>query len=128
MLGLSAWKNGDLSRSQSAFEVALRIDPKHVKSYVNLSRVLIEQKRLDDAIEQLTRASEADPESTEVPRLMARVYSAQQKTDEAIDAYRRAIALNDLDAWSMNNLGLLYSNRGLSRTRCRIWREPSKSR
>jgi tetratricopeptide (TPR) repeat protein len=79
---------------------------------VNLSRVLIEQKRLDDAIEQLTRASEADPESTEVPRLMARVYSAQQKTDEAIDAYRRAIALNDLDAWSMNNLGLLYFEQG----------------
>lgn len=112
MLGLSAWKNGDLARSESAFEVALRIDPKHVKSYVNLSRVLIEQKRLDDAIEQLTRASEADPESTEVPRLMARVYSAQQKTDEAIAAYRRAIALNDLDAWSMNNLGLLYFEQG----------------
>ena len=112
MLGLSAWKNGDPAGASSAFEVALRIDPKHVKSYVNLSRVLIEQKRLDDAIEQLTRASEADPESTEMPRLMARVYSAQQKTDEAIDAYRRAIAINDLDAWSMNNLGLLFLEQG----------------
>ena len=53
MLGLSAWKSGDLAKSESAFEVALRIDPKHVKSYVNLSRVLIEQKRLDEAIEQV---------------------------------------------------------------------------
>ena len=36
MLGLSAWKSGDLVKSESAFETALRVDPKHVKSYVNL--------------------------------------------------------------------------------------------
>jgi tetratricopeptide (TPR) repeat protein len=44
MLGLAAWKSGDLGKAESAFEQALRIDPDHVKSYVNLSRVLIDQK------------------------------------------------------------------------------------
>ena len=41
-------------------------------------------------------------------RLLGRTYHAQGKTDEAMDAYRRAIELNELDAWSMNNLGLLF--------------------
>ena len=45
---------------------------------------------------------------------MARAYSAQHKTDEAIAAYRRAIALNDQDAWSMNNLGLLFLEQGFA--------------
>ena len=45
---------------------------------------------------------------------MARAYTAQQKTDEAIDAYRRAIALNENDAWSMNNLGLLFLEQGFT--------------
>ena len=107
MLGLSAWKSGDLTKSEQAFEKALSVDPQHVKSLVNLSRVLIEQKRPDEAIERLSRAAEIDPESTEVYRLLGRTYYTQGKTDEAVSAYRRAIELNELDAWSMNNLGLM---------------------
>jgi tetratricopeptide (TPR) repeat protein len=112
MLGLSAWKSGDLARSESAFETALRINPKHMKSLVNLSRVLIEQKRYDDAIAKLTVAGEIDSESATVPRLMARAHGAKGETDRAIDAYRRAIAIDGSDAWSMNNLGLLYLEQG----------------
>jgi tetratricopeptide (TPR) repeat protein len=108
MLGLSAWKSGDLTKSEGAFEKALSVDPQHVKSLVNLSRVLLEQKRPDAAIERLSRAAEIDPESTEVYRLLGRTYHTQGKTEEAVSAYRRAIELNELDAWSMNNLGLLF--------------------
>jgi tetratricopeptide (TPR) repeat protein len=112
MLGLSAWKSGDLTKSESAFQTSLRIDPKHMKSYVNFSRVLIEQKRYDDALAELTKAGEIDPESATVQRLMARAYNAKGDFDQAIDAYRMAIALDGTDAWSMNNLGLLYLDRG----------------
>ncbi|HEY5616452.1 MAG TPA: tetratricopeptide repeat protein [Vicinamibacterales bacterium] len=107
MLGLSAWKSGDLAKSEEAFETALSIDPYHVKSLVNLSRVFIDQKRTDDALDRLTRAADID-ESAEVYRLLGRTYHARGETDEAVDAYRRAIALNERDAWSMNNLGLLF--------------------
>jgi len=108
MLGLSAWKSGDLAKSEQAFEKALSVDPQHVKSLVNLSRVFIEQKRHDEAVERLSRAAEIDPESTEVYRLLGRTYHTQGKTDDAVSAYRRAIELNELDAWSMNNLGLMF--------------------
>jgi tetratricopeptide (TPR) repeat protein len=107
MLGLSAWKSGDLPKSEQAFEKALSIDPHHVKSLVNLSRVFIDQKRHDEAVDRLTRASEIEPESAEVHRLLGRTYHTQRKTDEAVAAYRQAIDLDERDAWSMNNLGLL---------------------
>jgi tetratricopeptide (TPR) repeat protein len=107
MLGLSAWKAGDAAKAEGAFEEALRIDPNHLKSLVNLSRVLIDQRRFDEALVQLTHAGEVDPNSVDVQRLLGRVYAAEHKTDEAVDAYRRAIALDARDAWSMNNLGLL---------------------
>ena len=108
MLGLSAWKAGDLIKAEGAFEEALKIDPNHVKSLVNLSRVLIDHRRFDDALVRLTHAGEVDPSSIDVQRLLGRVYAAQHKTDEAVNAYRRAIALDARDAWSMNNLGLLF--------------------
>jgi superkiller protein 3 len=107
MLGLSAWKAGDLPKAEGAFEEALRIDPNHLKSLINLSRVLIDQRRYDDALVQLTHANEVDSASVDVQRLLGRVYAAGHKTDEAVNAYRRAIELDARDAWSMNNLGLL---------------------
>ena len=108
MLGLSAWKSGDFEKSEKAFDQALSLDPNHVKSLVNSSRLFIDQKRHDDAIARLTRAAEIDPESLEVTRLLARTYVAQGRTEDAIAAYQRVIDLNEHDAWAQNNLGLLF--------------------
>jgi tetratricopeptide (TPR) repeat protein len=107
MLGMSAWKAGDLAIAEQAFDAALAIDPNHVKSLMNLARVRIEQKRSDEAIALLTRASGIQPGTGEVHRLLGRAYRAQGKADEAVDAYRHAIDLDGQDAWSMNNLGLI---------------------
>jgi tetratricopeptide (TPR) repeat protein len=107
MLALSAWKHGDLEKSEQAFEKALSIDPGHIKSLVNLSRVRSMLNRHDEAIARLVRAAEIDPESLEVQRLLGRTYHAQGKTAEAEEAYRRALALNDRDAWTLNYLGLV---------------------
>jgi tetratricopeptide (TPR) repeat protein len=107
MLGLSAWKGGDFPKAEKAFDHALSIDPNHVKTLVNSSRLFIDQRRHDDAIARLTRAGEIDPESAEVQRLLAQTYRVQGKTVEAVDAYQRALDLNDSDAWTMNNLATL---------------------
>jgi tetratricopeptide (TPR) repeat protein len=111
MLGLSAWKSGDFDKSEKAFDQALSLDPNHVKSLVNSSRLFIDQKRHDEAIARLTRAAEIDPESLEVTRLLARTYVAQGRTEDAIETYQRVIELNDHDAWAQNNLGLLFLER-----------------
>jgi len=108
MLGLSAWKGSDLPKAEKAFEAALAIDPDHLKSLVNLSRVLIEQKRYDDALNKLMLAGDIEPNSNEVQRLLGRAYYGQGKTVDAVDAYRRAIELDEKDVWSMNNLALLF--------------------
>jgi tetratricopeptide (TPR) repeat protein len=106
MLGLSAWKSGDFPKAEKAFDNALSIDPKHVKSLVNSSRLFIDQMRDDEAIERLTRAAELDPDSLEVHRLLAETYSSLGNTDAAIVAYRRVLDLKD-DPWAMNKLALL---------------------
>jgi Flp pilus assembly protein TadD len=112
MLGLSAQKSGDLEKAEKAFEEALSIDPNHLKSLTNLSRILIDQERYDDALNKLALAGEIDSESAEVKRLFGRTYHGQGKIEESMDAYRQAIALDDKDAWSMNNLGFLLIEHG----------------
>ena len=114
MLGLSSWKGGDLARAESSFEEALKIDPNHVKSLVNSSRVLLDQKRTDEAIEKLNRAADVDPMNGDVHRLLGRAFHAKGQIDDAVDAYRRAIEIDPKDSWAMNNLGLLFIEQGRS--------------
>ena len=107
MLGLSLNKVGDTEKAEASFEEALRLDPNHMKSLLNLSRMLIDKGRFDDAIVRLTRAGEVDASSAETQRLLGRTYYGLHKNDEAVLAYRHAITLDPKDAWSMNNLGLI---------------------
>jgi Flp pilus assembly protein TadD len=112
MLGLSAWKSGELDRAEQAFERALELDPGHVKSLLNLSRVLLEDDRPEEALERIEEARELDAESVTSLRLLGRAYHELDRPDDAIDAYRQAILKDGEDAWSMNNMGLVLIEEG----------------
>jgi Flp pilus assembly protein TadD len=112
MLGLSAWKAGEHAKAERAFEEALRLDPKHVKSLLNWSRVLLETGRPDQALEKIEAALATDSTSSDVFRLRGLALAELGCPEDAIEAYRRAIVLDDQDAWSMNNLGLVLIREG----------------
>jgi tetratricopeptide (TPR) repeat protein len=112
MLGLSAWKSRDHARAESAFQRAMALDPDHVKSYLNLARVLLEVSRPEDALARVDTALGLDPLNNVAHRLRARALDGLDRADEAIDEYRQAIGLDETDVWSMNNLGVLYLELG----------------
>jgi tetratricopeptide (TPR) repeat protein len=113
MLGLSAWKADQNEIAKGAFERALELDPKHVKSRLNLSRVLLDVGKPDDALIQIRGALELDPESSVAYRLKGRMFDAIGQKPQAVESYRDAIRLDNNDAWSMNNLALIYIEEGL---------------
>jgi tetratricopeptide (TPR) repeat protein len=108
MLGLSAWKSGDRGQAVSAFTQALALDSTHLKSHLNLSRVLLEEGQPDSALTHIEAAILLDSTSGEPIRLQGRAFEAQGKMDDAILAYQRAFQLDSTDVWALNNLGALY--------------------
>ena len=112
MLGLSSWKSGQLDRARDAFEAAIAKDPKQVKSLVNLSRVLLEQDKPSDALEQIQAAIALDSTNGSSWRVLGRVNARLGKVDEALDAYRRAITIDSTDTWAMNDMGLVLIDNG----------------
>ena len=108
MLGLSAWKSGDRVQAESAFVQALTLDSTHVKSHLNLSRVLLEDGKPDSALVHIEAAIALDSTSSEPLRLQGRAFEALGKTDDAIVAYQHAIVKDSGDVWAMNNLGAIY--------------------
>src|SRR5438046_10165681 len=73
MLGLSAWKTGDRDAAVRAFTQALEKDSTHVKSRLNLSRVLIEQGKAQEALTYVEGVVTLDSTSNEAYRLLGRV-------------------------------------------------------
>jgi tetratricopeptide (TPR) repeat protein len=112
MLGLSAWKSGDLERAASAFNRAIGLDSTHVKSYLNLGRVLLALDRDQEALELAVTVLDIDSTSAEGLRLLARAQHGLGEVDAAIDTYRHALVANDQEVWTMNNLGVLYLEEG----------------
>ncbi|MGQ0715165.1 MAG: tetratricopeptide repeat protein [Gemmatimonadaceae bacterium] len=112
MLGLSAWKSGQLPRARESFVRALELDPSHVKSLLNLSRVLLEMNEPAEASERVIAALRIDSTSADAHRLTGRVRVALGESDGAIESYRTALSLDTRDVWSMNNLGLLFIQLG----------------
>jgi len=112
MLGLSAWKTGDLPRARAAFERSLEIDSTNVKTLLNLGRVLLDQGNANDALSRVGSAAVLDTGSAEVRRMMGRVQVALGQPDSAIASYRVALSIDPSDSWSMNNLGLILIDQG----------------
>jgi len=103
MLGLSAWKTGDRDAAVRAFTQALEKDSTHVKSRLNLSRVLIEQGRRSRRSHTFRESWRSILRRTRVTACLAREARAR-RLERAIEALKRAIVLDERDAWSMNNL------------------------
>ena len=112
MLGLSAWRAGQLDRARAAFDDALTLDPKHVKSLVNLSRVLLESDKTTEAKPYLAKAIEVDPGSSDAFRVLGRTEMLLGNANAALEAYRSALAIDAEDTWSMNNMGLILIQQG----------------
>jgi Flp pilus assembly protein TadD len=108
MLGISAWKAGDHGTAETALRRTIELDAKNGKALVNLGRVLLEQNRAAAALDFAEEAVVVVPESPDAWRVLGNVRSALGVTDRAVEAYREALVLDDGDAWTMNNLGLLY--------------------
>ncbi len=112
MLGLSAWKSGDLPRAREAFEESLALDSTNVKTLLNLGRVLLDQGSAKDALERIGAAVQLDTGSAEARRMMGRVQVALGQRDSALVSYKLALSIDPSDSWSMNNLGLILIDEG----------------
>jgi len=112
MLGLSSWKNGELEATNDALTHALVIKPDHFKSMVNLARVQLEQRDAKAALINIENAVALRNSDSAALRVLARTYGELERTSEAVAVYNEILSTDPDDAWTLNNLGLLYIMEG----------------
>lgn len=112
MLGLSSWKAGDPGRAKDAFDKSIELDPSFAKNYFNHARVLLDLKRVPEALEMVEKGRAIDSTSPDGLRLKARAQSEGGDMDGAMATYRDLLVRDDADVWGLNNLGVLLLDRG----------------
>lgn len=68
--------------------------------------------RLDEALAWVELASRIDPQSARANFVRAGLLERRGRTDEAIEAYRRTVEIDNLHLGAITNLALLHSHRG----------------
>jgi tetratricopeptide (TPR) repeat protein len=77
------------------FKAELRIAPRDVLTNLRLGMVLVEDRRAAEALPHLDIARAAEPPPAEAFYFLGRAHLALDRASEAVDAFRRALALAD---------------------------------
>ena len=112
MLGLSSWKAGDFTGAKEAFDKSIELDSTFAKAYFNEARVLLDLKRVPEAIEMIAKGRAIDSTSSDGWRLTARAKIASGDVDGGIATYRELLMRDETDVWGLSNYGMLLFERG----------------
>jgi superkiller protein 3 len=96
---------GDAQAARSAFEKAAALDPKFAQAHVNLGLVLVQAGESAAAAEHLDRAIAIfgdTPDAAYPHYLRAKIYTEQDKPEQAAAALKKAVSLQPdfAEAWS----------------------------
>jgi tetratricopeptide (TPR) repeat protein len=106
--GISQDLRGDSAAALEQYVKAAESDPKNLPLVLDVSRRLARSRRFDDAARVLARAArEAKPDSS-VQSLLGAIYAQSGKTNEAIAACKKAMALAPAEFAGYQNLFQIY--------------------
>lgn len=113
----------DPAAAERAYRQVLEADPGHAPAALNLSALLCEQARCDDAVQVLGQALAHQPEDAGLYFNLGIALEDERHVDEAIAAYERALALQPDLADAHFNLARLHERAGRPHRALRHLRE-----
>ena len=90
LLGSALAAKGDVVAARSAFDQALKLDPKFIEPLLNLARLDIDQKAFESAQSRLNTILAKDEKHIDATMEIARLFSAMGRSDESLKWLQRA--------------------------------------
>ncbi len=106
------WNKGELEQARQHYVLGLRQDPGCTATLLDLSDLLIEMRRWEDAGEKIRRAIELSPEDPSSYFCYGRWLMHQEKQPQAVEALRKALQLDPTYPGAHLLLGELHCHRG----------------
>lgn len=104
-LGYLYGEMGDLTRAESAYQMALDIHPNHDKTLYNLGNVYRDQGRFQDALAVYEKAVRANVRNSDVYLNMGTIYERQGNRTRAKEYFQKAVKADPQNARAYFDLG-----------------------
>jgi tetratricopeptide (TPR) repeat protein/uncharacterized caspase-like protein len=92
--GRLLFKQGRAGDAEKEFKTAIRLRPDNPFAHWNLARIYVDRQKIPDAEKELALAEKADSRFAKTPLLLGQIRQAQKRHREALDYYRKALALS----------------------------------
>jgi tetratricopeptide (TPR) repeat protein len=106
------WNKGELEQSRRHYVAGLRQDPGNIATLLDLSELLADMHRWDEAGEKIRRAIELSPDDPAAHFCQGRWLMRSGKDSAAIESLRRALQLDPTYPGAHARLGELYLRSG----------------
>jgi tetratricopeptide (TPR) repeat protein len=106
--GVARLEQFDYDAAAEAFREALGIEPTLAAARVNLAIALYYAGQIDAAQKEAQAGAAALPNAPQAPYLLGLIAKGQNKSDEAIAAFKRVLELDREDVGARVNLGQVY--------------------
>ncbi len=112
LLGASLGQIGRFDEAVNALREAIGIAPWKLPAHHILGRILLLQQKPEEAVPELERAEELQPDSAGIQLDLGSAYEAVRKRDKAEAAYREALRLDATLTKAHYSLGTLLARMG----------------
>lgn len=112
MLGLSYYGQKNYAKAEEQLGLVIRYDPQFVEAYQYLGQIYMAQKKYDQAKAHFQKMSGVPGGGVVAQYCLGVVYYQQQNLPMAEKSWKEAIRLDNKNARSHNNLGVLRSAEG----------------
>ena len=125
-LALDYQKAGLFDSAIETLKTVIQLDPRHVKAYQHLEKIYEDEKSWDEAaeaqkqIQKLTKSKETMI-LAHLQTEKAKMLQQEDKAEEAVRGFKRAIQINPGCVDAYLHLGDLYHNEGKYRKAIKIW-------
>jgi tetratricopeptide (TPR) repeat protein len=103
---------GHVSRAEELLKSAIAADPGRTEPYGTLAHFYMQQNRLDDGRRVFEQIVDRDPRPVGALTMIGIILRKQNRTEEAVEYYRRALAIDADAAVAANNLAWIYADQG----------------
>jgi Flp pilus assembly protein TadD len=111
--GNTALAAGKLAEAVTAFQDALRADPKNASAFASLAWTRLQQGSLDEAETTLKKSLTIDPANPSAHYMLGVLHYRRGSNDEAMKAFEKSLDLNPNNARARHYLGIIASKLGL---------------
>jgi tetratricopeptide (TPR) repeat protein len=122
-LGVAYLEQYDYDAAAKAFREALQIDSGLSLAHLNLAIALLYGNHADAALPEARAAAAALPDRAQPPYVLGLIARADNRTDDAIAAFRRVLEIDPADAATKVNLGQVLLQQRQFDEAVRLFRE-----